>query len=80
MDPCRGEYLWYKGNSNFQRRKKMRKDYRQNKMGGGMMRPMYEAGGKTLKPVNKKKNPGLAKLPTKVRNKMGFKKNGGSIK
>jgi len=33
----------------------MRKDYRQNKMGGGMMRPMYEGGGKTLKPVDKKK-------------------------
>ena len=32
----------------------MRKDYRQNKMGGGMMRPMYEGGGKTLKPKNKK--------------------------
>ena len=56
------------------------KNYRQNKMGGGMMeRPMYGADGKTLKPVNKKKNPGLAKLPTPVRNKMGFKKNGGSI-
>ena len=23
MDPCRGEYIWYKGNTNFQRRKKM---------------------------------------------------------
>ena len=31
------------------------KNYRQNKMGGGMMeRPMYGAGGKTLKPKNKK--------------------------
>ena len=28
-------------------------------------------GGKVLKPVNKSKNPGLAKLPTQVRNKMG---------
>ena len=58
----------------------MRKDYRQNKMGGGIMRPMYEGGGKTLKPVNKKKNPGLAKLPTPVRNKMGFMKKGGKVK
>jgi hypothetical protein len=33
-------------------------------------------GGK-LKPVDKTKKPGLAKLPTPVRNKMGFKKNGG---
>jgi len=30
-----------------------------------------------LKPVDKKKNPGLAKLPTKVRNKMGYMKEGG---
>jgi hypothetical protein len=30
-----------------------------------------------LKPVDKKKNPGLAKLPTGVRNKMGYMKDGG---
>lgn len=30
-----------------------------------------------LKPVDKKKNPGLAKLPTDVRNKMGYMKDGG---
>jgi hypothetical protein len=35
-------------------------------------------GGK-LKPVDKTKKPGLAKLPTPVRNKMGFKKNGGAM-
>ncbi len=29
-----------------------------------------------LKPVNKEKNPGLAKLPEKVRNRMGFAKKG----
>ena len=33
-----------------------------------------------LKPVNKEENPGLAKLPTDVRNKMGFMKKGGSTK
>ena len=32
-----------------------------------------------LKKVDKKKNPGLAKLPTKVRNKMGYMKNGGRV-
>ena len=32
-----------------------------------------------LKPVDKKKNPGLAKLPTGVRNKMGYMKDGGAI-
>ena len=35
-------------------------------------------GGK-LKPVDKTKKSGLAKLPTAVRNKMGFKKNGGTM-
>jgi hypothetical protein len=32
---------------------------------------------KTLKAVDKSKKPGLAKLPTEVRNKMGYQKNGG---
>ena len=34
---------------------------------------------KNLKPVDKEKNPGLAKLPTEVRNKMGFMKDGGDV-
>tara|TARA_R100000654_G_scaffold21617_1_gene43579 strand:+ start:102 stop:668 length:567 start_codon:yes stop_codon:yes gene_type:complete len=33
-----------------------------------------------LKPVDKKKNPGLAKLPEKVRNKMGYAKKGKIVK
>ena len=37
---------------------------------GGMM-------NKSLKSVDKKKNPGLAKLPTDVRNKMGYMAKGG---
>jgi hypothetical protein len=49
------------------------------KMGGGMMmqRPMYDKGG-SLKavPVDKK---GLKKLPTEVRNKMGYMKDGGTV-
>ena len=32
---------------------------------------------KNLKTVDKKKNPGLAKLPIEVRNKMGYAKKGG---
>ena len=36
--------------------------------------------GGSLKPVDKSKNPGLAKLPTQVRNKMGFMKKGGKVK
>ena len=51
------------------------------KMGGGMMmkRSMMKEGG-SLKSVDKNKNPGLAKLPTKVRNKMGFMKKGGKVR
>ena len=69
---------------------------RAGKMGGGMMmkKPMMKVGGnvkkiektfgakkkKNLKKVDAKKNPGLAKLPTRVRNKMGFMKKGGAVK
>jgi len=64
--------------------------------GGMMMKkPMMKVGGdvkkiektfgskkkkKNLKKVDAKKNPGLAKLPTQVRNKMGFMKKGGAVK
>ena len=34
---------------------------------------------KKRRPVDAKKNPGLAKLPTAVRNKMGFMKRGGKV-
>ena len=40
----------------------------------------FAKGGKVLKPVDKKKNPGLAKLPTHVRNKMGYMKKGGRVR
>ena len=39
----------------------------------------FKDGGSALKPVDKSKNPGLAKLPTKVRNKMGYMKKGGRV-
>jgi hypothetical protein len=39
----------------------------------------FREGG-TMKPVDMKKDPGLAKLPTAVRNKMGFMKGGGMAK
>ena len=35
---------------------------------------------KDLKPVDKAKNPGLSKLPSEVRNKMGYMKKGGAVK
>jgi hypothetical protein len=42
------------------------------------MRVKKKMGG-SLKPVDKNKNPGLAKLPTQVRNKMGYMKDGGKV-
>jgi hypothetical protein len=71
---------------------KKQKKMTQGKMGGGMMMPRYKKGGVAeaarrvrasgmkkggLKPVDKEKNPGLAKLPTRVRNRMGYMKKGG---
>jgi hypothetical protein len=47
-------------------------------MGGGYMKKKM-AGGGPLKSVDAKKNPGLAKLPTPVRNKMGFAKKGKKV-
>ena len=38
---------------------------------------LFNKGG-AMKPVDMKKNPGVAKLPTAVRNKMGFMKKGGA--
>ena len=46
---------------------------------GKYRRMEAKKGGRALKPVDKKKNPGLAKLPTSVRNKMGFMKKGGRV-
>ena len=37
---------------------------------------LFNKGG-AMKPVDMKKNPGMAKLPTAVRNKMGYMKKGG---
>ena len=42
-------------------------------------KPKMAMGG-SLKPVDSSKNPGLSKLPTEVRNKMGYQKMGGSVK
>lgn len=39
----------------------------------------FKEGG-TMKSVDKKSNPGLSKLPTDVRNKMGYMKKGGTVK
>ena len=59
--------------------KKIGEKLRAKKMGGGMMkRPMMEKGG-SLKPVDPKTQKGLSKLPTEVRNKMGYMKKGGMV-
>lgn len=42
-------------------------------------KPKMQTGG-SLKPVDSSKNPGLSKLPTAVRNKMGYQKKGGIVK
>ena len=51
---------------------------------GGDVEKIKKAFGpkkkKNLKKVDSKKNPGLAKLPIEVRNKMGFAKKGGLAK
>jgi len=39
--------------------------------------PTMKKGGK-LKAVDTSKNPGISKLPTEVRNKMGYMKKGGT--
>ena len=45
-----------------------------------MKKRMKKKKKKGMKKVDAKKNPGLAKLPKKVRNKMGFMKRGGKVK
>jgi hypothetical protein len=43
-------------------------------------RAAKKSKGGSLKSVDKEQNPGLAKLPTEVRNKMGYMKKGGASK
>ena len=59
-----------------------------NRGGGGVMKKRMKKGGdvdkmkkkkKGKKKVDAKKNPGLAKLPKSVRNKMGYMKRGGKV-
>ena len=50
-------------------------------LSGSKAAPKKKAkSGASLKPVDSSKNPGLAKLPTPVRNKMGYQKDGGKTK
>ena len=64
--------------------KKKNKDKKRNTFAGGVgesnrqksMRANMKAGGALKAPAN----PGLKKLPTKVRNKMGYMKSGGKVR
>jgi len=58
------------------RSRKNRKKFAEKKYGGKVKR---SEGGKTLKAVDAKKNPGLAKLSRPVRNKMSFAKKGKKV-
>jgi hypothetical protein len=49
------------------------------KANANMPKQQMKKGGK-LKPVNNEDNPGLAKLPASVRNKMGYMAMGGKMK
>jgi len=64
-------------------RAKEGKKAKYRKMGFGKMMDKGEIkfakGGSALKPVNPKTQKGLSKLPTKVRNKMGYMKKGGRV-
>ena len=53
---------------------------RVKKMGGGMMKKRSMLKDGNLKPVDRKTQKGLSKLPKNVRNKMGFMKKGGKVK
>ena len=64
-------------------RAKEGKKAKYRKMGFGKMMDKGEIkfakGGSALKPVNPQTQKGLSKLPTEVRNKMGYMKKGGKV-
>ena len=64
-------------------RAKEGKKAKYRKMGFGKMMDKGEIkfakGGSALKPVNPKTQKGLSKLPSEVRNKMGYMKKGGKV-
>jgi len=47
---------------------------------GGKIKKMNMGGSSGLKDVDAEENPGLSKLPTNVRNNMGYKRGGGKVK
>ena len=79
-DPKTGK--GYKANTmaDHNRMDKMGYTHDKPKAAYGMKMKKMAMGGKNLKPVDKQKNPGLAKLPTDVRNNMGYMMYGGKMK
>ena len=61
------------------RNRKRRRETRRQRELKEMNKAIGKKGGGNLKPVDKQENPGLAKLPTKVRNRMGYAKSGGKV-
>ena len=61
------------------RNRKRRRETRRQRELREMNKAIGKKGGGNLKSVDKQENPGLAKLPTKVRNRMGYAKSGGKV-
>jgi hypothetical protein len=74
----RGDNTGYKDMTNAQRAAYEKEVAKNKKLKKGGKVPKMKGGG-ILKSVNSASNPGLSKLPTEVRNKMGYKKKGGKV-
>ena len=61
------------------RNRQRRRETRRQQELREMNKAIGKKGGGNLKPVDTQKNPGLAKLPTNVRNRMGYAKSGGKV-
>ena len=66
-------------NKNYRTENKYKTNMGSKKRTVNSMYGREEAQKGGLKKVDKKKNPGLAKLPEKVRNKMGYMAKGGKV-
>ena len=61
------------------RNRKRRRETRRQRELKEMNKAIGKKGGGNLKSVDTQQNPGLAKLPTNVRNRMGYAKSGGKV-
>ena len=79
-DPKSGKGFKANTMADHKRMDKMGYTHSKPKAAYGMKMKKMAMGGKNLKAVDSKKNPGLAKLPTDVRNNMGYMMMGGKVK